>query len=679
MINIGQNNWAAVGLFTRHDDTDTGITSSYAVRIMRIQRNSSGEYNDEQEIGFGTVGDFRPTESGYKLEGLRKFGSDVYLILDNETDSWKLEKLTINPTTLAISRGNISSQITVPYSTFTSTNRPGDTKSLDFRWDRYNNKVVMFDYNTSTGSISAYYGTLNGTGTSISWGSAVSAVVGPTSNYSNFYWEATTGSQAPGTLGGLISVKQFQDNIWLFCWVDSSNEKVYGKSFTCDPTGISIINSTATEIYDTDSMSGATYDELKGLIDYDEVSKSGVVLKFATDELLRSYAPNTGIVRKITARSVSINDSTHIITVGTESTVVSHTVSYTSSSLFAACQIMGHTWSGEANKYLLAYTTTGTYVNVDYMYYSPAGVVESNAGNFIGIAQNKASASGDVVRVKILGVDSNQAGQTSGTEMYVQQDGTISNTISSYGKAGVALSSTELLVNTAGKFGPDTSTSGATGPAGADGADGAAGPTGAAGITGPTGPTGLSGPTGRTGPAASTSTTSSTSGWVVDTGTFYEYGNGNSSNIANTAWGVDTVAEQQAYITEVGDFVQGQGFLRCTGPNIQTSLEPGHYLVFEDNDDLPGHQELTEAGSGAGYIDSRIGTWSLMDVLNVDQNVRTSSAQRETYTQWCGGTLWARKTSANPAGYLYIFTVDYSQGSPQSNRPIYFDIFYKKE
>lgn len=76
-------------------------------------------------------------------------------------------------------------------------------------------------------------------------------------------------------------------------------------------------------------------------------------------------------------------------------------------------------------------------------------------------------------------------------------------------------------------------------------------------------------------------------------------------------------------------------------------------------------QQLQDAGADGGYIDSRIGTWSLLDIMD------TSSS---TAGQWCAGSVYATDAATD----YYTFVVESSYGTPRANRPIYFNLSYKK-
>jgi hypothetical protein len=71
-------------------------------------------------------------------------------------------------------------------------------------------------------------------------------------------------------------------------------------------------------------------------------------------------------------------------------------------------------------------------------------------GKFIGFAANSASSQGDPVDVRLSGqICPNQSGLIAGSVYYVMRDGTLSTTPNAYRiKAGVALSTTELLIQT---------------------------------------------------------------------------------------------------------------------------------------------------------------------------------------------------------------------------------------
>ena len=160
--------------------------------------------------------------------------------------------------------------------------------------------------------------------------------------------------------------------------------------------------------------------------------------------------------------------------------------------------------------------------------YSTAGSVQTNAAQWVGIAQSTVSDGASVTIDLPGGVNDQQSGMTIEGQYYVNiLTGAIQSTSTDY-KAGVALSATQLLVadNTA------NATAGATGP------------------TGPAGPTGSAGPTGPTGPAGAVTYSEITSATTAVAGNVY---------IINTGSAVTLTLPASASIGDKVGVVDGTG------------------------------------------------------------------------------------------------------------------------
>ena len=110
--------------------------------------------------------------------------------------------------------------------------------------------------------------------------------------------------------------------------------------------------------------------------------------------------------------------------------------------------------------------------------------VTTNAGSYFGLAAGTYT-NGQAATITVLGgVNTNQTGLTANVVYYVAADGTLTSTAPGYGKVGVALSATTLLVNT-------QTITGYTGSTGSQGIQGNIGYTGSRGLIGYTGSSGV--------------------------------------------------------------------------------------------------------------------------------------------------------------------------------------------
>ena len=151
---------------------------------------------------------------------------------------------------------------------------------------------------------------------------------------------------------------------------------------------------------------------------------------------------------------------------------------------------------GSVNRMLWHYTRKGsTSGNYRHSIASLKMSAVSNKSEWIGI-NTVAKTDGQTATITLPGgINENQSGMTIEGQLYVQNNGDITSTVSTE-KAGVALTAAKLIV-------ADNTANATAGAAGAAGAAGPTGPTGGAGPTGPTGPTGGAGPTGGVGPTGS--------------------------------------------------------------------------------------------------------------------------------------------------------------------------------
>ena len=91
------------------------------------------------------------------------------------------------------------------------------------------------------------------------------------------------------------------------------------------------------------------------------------------------------------------------------------------------------------------------YVNGDKIYAAliqPAGsaITGTNADSWIGLAkENISDGATGIINIK-NGVNSNQSGLTINTSYYVDRDGSLTTSSTTYGKIGKAISATKLLI-----------------------------------------------------------------------------------------------------------------------------------------------------------------------------------------------------------------------------------------
>jgi hypothetical protein len=656
IVNIAQNQWIMLVDYQRSDTNSGNGTSGIGTRLHRIERSSGGNYSIEQTINYGsTTGESPGVENGRTILSLTKFGGNVFIVLDNGT----LEKISIDPSTNAISR-NSSNQIAIP--SFT-----GNVKKLI--WDRKHSKVVSFYLDSSSGTLYANYGSINEAGTSITWYSELSlANVVPNSVYQTVNPKRTFGSNNPfdDSHPDDHMCTQWQDDIWAIPYVNTSDRKVYISSIIASPTSLSMVNTTPTEIYGADTQpltSSATVgvSDIDCFLAFDVTGGAGIITKSSQVGLSQDGGNRTAVVK-----TVVIDSTTHAVSVGAELELITKPAATSSSNLPSSARyavVSAVAWTGIENKYVIQdqenyFTSTQILSSVYTGLFTPSGLTETNSNTFIGIAQNGASAAGDTVNVKILGVDKNQTGLTAGDKIYLQADGTLSNVVNDkYPKIGTALSATELLVTSAGSIGNNDSigggSSGITGPEGSIGPPGATGAVGATGVTGPAGATGATGAIGATGPAGAT--VSSTSAFAVPANS----GNGG----WNGASGAPTISSQQVYIVETGDWVHAQGDITLNASS--TDVQEGQWVSFTDNGVLPDFEQLKDAGTDAENIRSRIGTWTLLDIYNDASS---------SLGQWASGSVYA----IDSATITFVFVVESSYGTPRANRQIYFNLSYKK-
>ena len=103
-------------------------------------------------------------------------------------------------------------------------------------------------------------------------------------------------------------------------------------------------------------------------------------------------------------------------------------------------------YDSNSQKYVVTY-----YVNGDKIYAAliqPAGsaITGTNADSWIGLAkENISDGATGIINIK-NGVNSNQSGLTINTSYYVDRDGSLTTSSTTYGKIGKAISATKLLI-----------------------------------------------------------------------------------------------------------------------------------------------------------------------------------------------------------------------------------------
>jgi hypothetical protein len=90
---------------------------------------------------------------------------------------------------------------------------------------------------------------------------------------------------------------------------------------------------------------------------------------------------------------------------------------------------------------LISYMDSTDSSSCNLILYNTVDNTDSNADKFIGISQNSALDGEDVYVVSNGGVDNHQSGLTSGTEYWIDGDGSLSETSTGYSKIGFALNS----------------------------------------------------------------------------------------------------------------------------------------------------------------------------------------------------------------------------------------------
>ena len=113
-------------------------------------------------------------------------------------------------------------------------------------------------------------------------------------------------------------------------------------------------------------------------------------------------------------------------------------------------RVDGIAYDTNSKKYVVVffhqYTSTGNTVSTALMQAAGSVITSTNADSWIGLAKENIS-DGATGKINIKnGVNSSQSGLTANTSYYVDRDGTLSTSSTTYGKIGKALSATKLLI-----------------------------------------------------------------------------------------------------------------------------------------------------------------------------------------------------------------------------------------
>ena len=286
---------------------------------------------------------------------------------------------------LPISVGGSSPNIYSASAFDTSTNNPNE---MDMAWDSANQKMVLsYRYQNRTGKTVV----ITVGGSSLSYGT-------PTEHAST---AAETQTVTYDSASGKVLIVYSNDTNIL-----------YGRVGTVSGTSISF--GTAVAIYN------ATYGSTEYDVCYDSVNER-CILSFR-----KNAAPNSEYTF-----IVAIQISGTSFTVGTDTLLRA-----------ANAQYITNVYDPSAERVVTGYRDTG---NTNQPYTILSSVQTSNSTDFIGITDQAIADTATGAVIVQGGVSDKVTGLTTGSDYYVQDNGSLSTTVSSV-PAGRALSSTSILL-----------------------------------------------------------------------------------------------------------------------------------------------------------------------------------------------------------------------------------------